>query len=133
MEQVRPRGSGGMRSTSSGHNHRIACGETAAGHWLFAQDLRVAGKLLPPIRPAPRPVPPRVQAFQRILTEIYHIVSKKALASEDGPAAVRRQRGNIDKTGGMMQAGCAMTALGLWVALGHVLPLCRRAWRSAKL
>ncbi|PRW59514.1 Rab family GTPase [Chlorella sorokiniana] len=27
------------------------------------------------------------QAFQRILTEIYHIVSKKALASEDGPAA----------------------------------------------
>ena len=29
------------------------------------------------------------QAFQRILTEIYHIVSKKALASEDGPAAVR--------------------------------------------
>jgi Ras-related protein Rab-11A len=29
------------------------------------------------------------QAFQRILTEIYHIVSKKALAAEDGPAAVR--------------------------------------------
>ena len=28
------------------------------------------------------------QAFQRILTEIYHIVSKKALAQEDGPAAV---------------------------------------------
>ena len=28
------------------------------------------------------------QAFQRILTEIYHIVSKKALAAEDGPAAV---------------------------------------------
>lgn len=28
------------------------------------------------------------QAFQRILTEIYHIVSKKALASEEGPAAV---------------------------------------------
>lgn len=27
-------------------------------------------------------------AFQRILTEIYHIVSKKALASEEGPAAV---------------------------------------------
>ncbi|KAL4420860.1 hypothetical protein ABPG77_002819 [Micractinium sp. CCAP 211/92] len=26
-------------------------------------------------------------AFQRILTEIYHIVSKKALASEEGPAA----------------------------------------------
>jgi Ras-related protein Rab-11A len=30
------------------------------------------------------------QAFQRILTEIYHIVSKKALASEDGPSAVRK-------------------------------------------
>lgn len=30
------------------------------------------------------------QAFQRILAEIYHIVSKKALAQEgDGPAAVR--------------------------------------------
>ena len=27
------------------------------------------------------------QAFQRILTEIYHIVSKKALASEEGVAA----------------------------------------------
>lgn len=27
------------------------------------------------------------QAFQRILTEIYHIVSKKALASEEGPSA----------------------------------------------
>ena len=33
------------------------------------------------------------QAFQRILTEIYHIVSKKALAAEDGPAAVSNAAG----------------------------------------
>ena len=32
----------------------------------------------------PHPTHPVTQAFQRILTEIYHIVSKKALASEEG-------------------------------------------------
>ena len=32
------------------------------------------------------------QAFQRILTEIYHIVSKKALAAEEANVAVRRER-----------------------------------------
>lgn len=31
------------------------------------------------------------QAFQRILTEIYHIVSKKALAAEEANVAVRRK------------------------------------------
>lgn len=42
------------------------------------------------------------QAFQRILTEIYHIVSKKALASEDGPAAV--------STGGLLACWRGMPA-----------------------
>lgn len=36
------------------------------------------------------------QAFQRILTEIYHIVSKKALAAEEANVAVRRR--NIGKS-----------------------------------
>lgn len=43
-------------------------------------------------------------AFQRILTEIYHIVSKKALASEEGPAAVSRQRADRQR-GGQREAG----------------------------
>ncbi len=38
------------------------------------------------------------QAFQRILTEIYHIVSKKALASEDKPQPDKGTRIVVSET-----------------------------------
>ena len=37
-------------------------------------------------------------AFQRILTEIYHIVSKKALASEDKPQPEKGTRIMVSET-----------------------------------
>lgn len=59
------------------------------------------------------------QAFQRILTEIYHIVSKKALASEDGPAAVRLagwHAGHEHALGHGMCCGwaCGRACAGAW-------------------
>jgi hypothetical protein len=56
------------------------------------------------------------QAFQRILTEIYHIVSKKALASEDNVAVRacwlvgRGERGDDAAAGMTREAGFALLA-----------------------
>lgn len=57
------------------------------------------------------------QAFQRILTEIYHIVSKKALASED---AVQ-----VGTGAGRGWAGLAPVLGGVWA----VCPCWRRGRR----
>ncbi len=49
------------------------------------------------------------QAFQRILTEIYHIVSKKALASEDNV--------QVRPWGGVWGSGMVLGGLPRWELL----------------
>ena len=62
------------------------CTAATAGRTAGCNGCPSSGSL--PLWPAAVSPTSHPQAFQRILTEIYHIVSKKALASEDGPAAV---------------------------------------------
>nr|VDC87436.1 unnamed protein product [Brassica oleracea] len=54
------------------------------------------------------------KAFQTVLTEIYHIISKKALAAQEASAAnssIPEQRTtiNVDDTSGATKRGCCST------------------------
>lgn len=93
--------------------HQWRQGQVCMRCWILAWQARLGALLdamvaqalahclsgLPPCHPTSHP-----QAFQRILTEIYHIVSKKALASEDGPAAVRGCRQDGVEAAGLQGA-----------------------------
>lgn len=52
------------------------------------------------------------KAFQTILTEIYHIISKKALAAEEAAAATLPGQGttiNVSDPSGNVKRGCCST------------------------